>query len=112
MKSQAVDLSHYFLAAGLPVPVAEYKFHPERKFRFDYAWLPYMVCLEIEGATWTNGRHVRGRGYAADCEKYNLAGILGWLVIRATTEQVQSGEAFQWVRDAILSRAEKMDDGK
>ena len=24
--------------AGLPVPIPEYRFHPTRKWRFDYAW--------------------------------------------------------------------------
>ena len=43
------------------------------------------------------GRHSRGTGFAADCDKYNTATLLGWQVYRFTTEQVASGEAIKLV---------------
>lgn len=99
MKSTLFDAQ--LKAVGLPTPVKEHRFHPPRRWRFDYAWPEQMVALEIEGGTWVKGRHVRPSGYAKDCEKYSWAAIDGWRVIRATTEQVKSGEAIHWVECAI-----------
>lgn len=88
-------------AAGLPVPVREHRFHPSRRWRFDFAWPEHMVSLEIDGATWTGGRHTRGSGYHADCEKLNEAAALGWRVFRATSSMVKSGYALRLL-EAVL----------
>jgi hypothetical protein len=69
---------------GYPMPSPEYRFHPKRRWRFDYAWSDAKIAIECEGGTWGNGRHNRGKGYAADCEKYNQAILLGWRVLRFT----------------------------
>lgn len=55
-----------------------------RDWRFDFAWPDAMVAVEVEGGTWTRGRHVRGGGFRGDCEKYNAACVLGWRVLRFT----------------------------
>jgi hypothetical protein len=73
----------------MPPPVAEFDFHPKRRWRFDYAWPDLMVALEYEGGTYTGGRHVRGAGFAGDCEKYNAAAALGWIVVRITADLYQ-----------------------
>jgi very-short-patch-repair endonuclease len=65
--------------------VREYLFARPRRWRFDFAHPCTMVAIEIEGGTWVNGRHTRGSGFEADCEKYNAAAILGWRVLRFTT---------------------------
>ena len=67
--------------------VAEYKFHPVRKWRFDYAVPDLMIAVEIEGGTWIKGRHNRAEGYQKDMEKYNMAQLMGWKVLRYTPEQ-------------------------
>lgn len=79
------------VAAGLPRPVREHRFHATRKWRFDYA-LPgrLMIALEVEGGVWTGGRHTRGAGYLGDCEKYNEAALLGWLVLRCTPSKLRT----------------------
>jgi very-short-patch-repair endonuclease len=71
----------------------EFKFHPDRKWRFDFAWPHARIALEIEGGVWTGGRHTRGSGFLRDMDKYNAAGILGWRVFRATPQQVKNGQA-------------------
>lgn len=71
----------------------EYRFDLTRRWRFDFAHVPRRVAVEIEGGTWSGGRHTRGSGYAKDLEKYNAAARQGWLVLRYTTNQVKSGEA-------------------
>jgi hypothetical protein len=56
------------------------------------------LAAEIEGATWTQGRHTRGKGFEEDCTKYNEAALLGWNVLRFTTEMVQDGRAFGTIK--------------
>jgi hypothetical protein len=69
-------------SVGLPAPVREHRFHPVRRWRFDYAWPSEKVALEVEGGVWTGGRHTRGAGFVADIEKYNAATVAGWRVVR------------------------------
>jgi very-short-patch-repair endonuclease len=72
------------LAQDAPEPEHEHRFHPERRWRFDFAWPESKIALECEGGTWSGGRHVRGQGYRNDVEKYNAATALGWRVFRCT----------------------------
>ena len=69
-------------SVGLPAPVREHRFHPVRRWRFDYAWPEQRVALEVEGGVWTGGRHTRGAGFVGDMEKYNAATVAGWRVVR------------------------------
>jgi hypothetical protein len=89
---------------GLPEPVREFGFHPTRKFRFDFSWLPQKVALEVEGGTWVNGAHNRGWHFESDAEKYNEAAILGWLVIRVTGSMIEDGRALRYVERALEVR--------
>ena len=66
-------------------PQNEYKFHPSRKWRFDFAFPEIMFALEIEGGVWSKGRHTRGTGFVNDINKYNEATMMGWKVLRAAT---------------------------
>ena len=86
---------------GAPAPKPEHLFHPQRKWRFDHAWPGQMVAWEIEGVTPEGGRHQTFTGYAADCNKYNEAQLLGWIVIRTTQTQVVSGQALAWLIRAL-----------
>jgi very-short-patch-repair endonuclease len=67
---------------GILMRIEEFKFHPMRKWRFDFAWPEKRVAVEIEGGVWTRGRHTRGSGYIGDMEKYNSAVEMGWRVLR------------------------------
>ena len=64
--------------------VAEYRFHPTRRWRFDFANLERMIAVEVEGGVWTGGRHTRGKGFEGDIEKYNCGVALGWRILRTT----------------------------
>ncbi|WP_139121780.1 PDDEXK family nuclease [Piscirickettsia litoralis] len=67
----------------------EYRFHPKRRWRFDFAMPVYKLAVEVEGGAYSQGRHTRGKGFEADCEKYNAAAELGWRVLRYTPQQVE-----------------------
>jgi len=87
--------------AGLPPPEREYRFAPPRRWRADFAWPDDGVLLEVEGGVHRQGRHTRGAGFEADCEKYNSAELGGWTVLRVTAKHVRSGEALAWVERAL-----------
>ena len=89
---------------SVPLPEYEHRFHPTRKWRFDFAWPEYQVACEVEGGTWIGGRHNRGLGFQKDCTKYNEAAILGWLVLRVTGQHIESGKALVWIRRALTER--------
>lgn len=89
-------------AHGLPDPHVEFKFHPTRKWRFDYAWPAQMVAVESEGGAWIAGRHTRGKGFVADLEKYNAAVVAGWAVLRYTPQQLDAGDCLD-VLKAVLA---------
>lgn len=90
-------------ARGL-APVPEYKFHPDRRWRFDFAFPERMIAVECEGGVWSNGRHTRGSGFIADMEKYNAAAALGWFVFRFDASQVKSGNAINFMVSVLASR--------
>lgn len=65
-------------------PVKEHKVAKCRQWRFDYAFPDKKIAVELEGGTFTGGRHTTGTGYRGDCIKYNCAASLGWTVLRFT----------------------------
>ena len=78
---------------GLPRPEREVRFAPPRRFRFDFAFPEQRVAVELDGGTWTRGRHVTGAGFEKDCEKMNLATALGWRVLRFTAGMLERDPA-------------------
>ncbi len=84
--------------------VPEYKFHPTRRWRFDYLITP-KVAVEIEGGIFARGRHTRGAGYEKDLEKYREATILGFSVYRFSTGEVLNGTAKTFLERLTLGRS-------
>jgi len=74
-----------------PTLEREFRFHPERKWRADFAHTESRTLIEIEGGIFIRGggRHSRGAGYAKDAEKYLEAVLAGWTVIRLTEKQLE-----------------------
>ncbi|QZM13406.1 hypothetical protein ABVS_2779 [Acinetobacter lwoffii] len=79
----------------------EFKFHPERKWKADFHLVGKKILVEVEGAIWSGGRHTRGKGYLGDLEKYNAATMMGFQVIRFSTDQVKSGHAIQQIEKMV-----------
>ncbi len=88
----------------------EFQFNPNRKWKADFRIDD--VLVEVDGGnrmavrTKTGavaiGRHSQDKDY----EKLASAAILGWRVIRVTPRQVKSGQALDWILEAI-KRKEK-----
>lgn len=92
--------------SGLPKPVAEYRFHEVRKWRFDWSWPDHRVALEVEGGLFAKvkGRHARPHGIKGDLEKYNTAGAMGWIVLRILPEQLLRTDTIDLIRRTIATR--------
>ncbi|HFG6965477.1 DUF559 domain-containing protein [Acinetobacter baumannii] len=82
----------------------DYKFHPKRKWRADFLITGTKILVEVEGGIWSGGRHTRGKGYIGDMEKYNEAAMMGFTVLRFSTEQVKSGLAVQQIEKMVSER--------
>jgi hypothetical protein len=78
-------------------PKTEFKFHPTRRWKFDFCFPDKMWAIEIEGGMFVKSRHRTGTGFINDCEKYNSAATLGWKVFRVATN-----EQFDAVLDYIV----------
>lgn len=95
LKTRGVDL---------PDHVIEHKFHPSRRWRYDFAWPDSKVAVEIEGGVYISGRHNQGAGYESDIEKYNESVILGWKVIRFTPGQLRADpdRCIEYIRKLVF----------
>lgn len=101
-----LDLLQQIRAVGLPGPAVQHRFCVSRRWRFDLSWgCPDMLAVEVDGGTWSGGRHTRGAGYAADCEKCAEAVLGGWRVIRVTGDHIKSGQALGWIERALASKS-------
>jgi very-short-patch-repair endonuclease len=89
--------------------VKEYKFHPTRKWRFDFAIPEHKIAIEIDGGVWNYGRHNRAQGYLADMKKFNAAASLGWIVLKFTPDEQYSRATFDIIRETIKNRENERD---
>lgn len=79
--------------------IPEFRFHIDRKWRFDYLLPDSNVAIEVEGSVWTQGRHTRGKGFLADMLKYRTAAMMGYRVCRFSTQEVLNGEAKKFLQE-------------
>lgn len=78
--------------------VKEHKFHPTRRWRFDYAIPLFKIAIEVEGGVWTRGRHIQPSGFLKDMEKYNNASMLGWRILRVTPTELLSKSTIDMIK--------------
>jgi very-short-patch-repair endonuclease len=98
-------------AYNLPVPVKEYQFHAERKWRFDFAWPEHKIALEIEGGVFgykkkdgsrsKRGAHSSVTGILRDIEKYNAAAANGWRVLRVLPDDLMKTKTIELIKTTI-----------
>jgi hypothetical protein len=105
MSSLEDELEAQIKGAALPPPVRQCRTPWDgtgRKFRADFAWPDRKIVLEVDGGTWSGGRHTSGAGYERDADKSNLAQLNGWRVLRVTNKHIKDGRALQLI-EAVLS---------
>lgn len=100
-------LRQKLLDAGFPEPASSYtsgEVHFAealgRDWAFDFAYPACGLAIEVEGGVWSGGRHVRGKGYEGDCEKYSVASLLGWVLVRVTPGMINDGTALHLIKCA------------
>ncbi len=72
-----------FILIGLKIEYEkEFKFHDTRKFRFDYCIPKKSIAIEYEGIFSSKSSHTNVMGYSANLDKYNLATLHGWRLLR------------------------------
>lgn len=84
--------------------VREYRFHPTRQWRFDYAIPDLRIAIEIDGGIWINGRHNRASGYIGDMEKFNAAATLGWVVLKFTPQEQYRQKTLELITQTIANK--------
>ncbi len=90
---------------GLPGGwLTEYKFHPIRKWRFDFANELLKIAVEYQGGIFEFGGHQRVRGMRNDWAKFDEAQVLGWMVLLFGPDETRSGTAMNVIERAVLSR--------
>jgi very-short-patch-repair endonuclease len=66
----------------LPEPERQFKFHPKRQWKLDFAWPDMKIAVEIHGGIHAAKRwhHSSGSQQEKDFEKANAAARAGWRV--------------------------------
>ena len=108
----ALERSFAFTLKAIGVEmIQQYKFHPTRRWRLDFANVSSKVALEIDGGEFLTGKkkgaHNRGSQMANDYEKRNAAIELGWVVFQLTGAMVNN-DPLGWAKriaDVIEERS-------
>ena len=93
-----------------------------RKFRADFRLIGTNILLEVEGGVYARqdakrcpyckatpvGRHVTGKGFENDLQKYNLAALLGYIVLRFSGTTIDNGNALDTIKSALRKQALKL----
>ena len=107
----------YFGEHGIHPPIYEYRFCPERKWRFDLAW-PHAceltvhgvrpshpfdgnVAIEVQGGIFTYGGHNRGAYMALEHEKRNRAACLGWRILYVQPKELCMASTVLLIKEAF-----------
>ena len=105
MSKPELTFAAQLTADHLPPFEREYRFHVERKYRFDFAWPHLLLAVELEGGIWTGGAHSRPLGILRDMEKSNLAVMCGWSVLRFSSAQIAKGVGLAMVKEWMEARS-------
>ena len=101
MKYNSVIVRAYWAEHRLPVVLEEWRFNPNRRWRFDWAWEDERVALEVQGGIWIRGGHNRGAQMKKDWEKYNAAACLGWRILYCEPRDLCTLEMVETIRSAV-----------
>jgi very-short-patch-repair endonuclease len=97
-------VEHHLTELGLVPFEAEYRFHPTRRWRFDWAVPHLKLAVEQEGGIWVRGggRHNRGIGYQRDIWKYNAGVSMGYAIFRFTPDDILKGRDLEVLKQWLM----------
>jgi very-short-patch-repair endonuclease len=112
--------------AGLQEPASEYRFHPVRLWRLDFAYPEKKIAIEIDGGGWgrpvfcnrcrqpvtrfvngrsypvrEGGRHHTAKGAENDNEKKNTLAEMGWRVLTFNPKHIREKSAIESLKKLI-----------
>lgn len=102
-------------ACGIDDYEREYMAIPGRRYRFDFAFVPERVLVEIQGGVWNGGAHGRPTGITRDMNKLNQAQIHGWKVLQFDTKMVKQldedglSEAVKITKEILTNQSNKQE---
>lgn len=109
-------LAFQIKAFSLPEPKRQFRFYKIRQWRADFAWPDEMhrLIVECEGGIFarTQGRgqqygwHQSVERMLSDMEKYNMAAMLGYRVLRYSAREINSGDAIRQIEEALAGGIE------
>ena len=105
-KSKLEDIMEVILQKHQLEYEREYRFHPVRRWRFDFYLPDHRTGIECEGGAFSMGRHNRAVGMSQDAEKYNQATLLDFKVLRFTSLDFRPANR-QGIEDTILALVKK-----
>lgn len=85
----------------LPKPVAEFRFAPPRRWRFDWFWPDHNLALEVQGGLFIRGRHTQGAALVLEHEKLNEAAARGIRVLFVQPKDLESTGTYDLLRRAL-----------
>ena len=89
---------------GLKEPEREFKFHPKRRWRFDFAFPLEKIAIEVQGGIFMKkSGHNSGIGILQDYEKYNNAVISGWRVLQINSPDLNKVETMEMIKKLFLN---------
>lgn len=112
-------LLNYIRAEALPIPVFGHRFDLQRRWRFDMCYIEEKIAIEVDGGIYgvgeacrecgrrSNGGHNSIEGFTSDREKINTAQVMGWIVLGVTPQQINSGQATEFIRQALNFRLDE-----
>lgn len=83
--------------------IPEFRFHPTRKWRFDFALPELKVAIEFDGL-FGGTAHRSINMVAKDSEKINEAQLHGWIVVRCNTINLRDGTGYDAIERAVSMR--------
>ena len=85
------ELKRQIRGVGLPMPLEQYKFHPDREYQADFFYEKGLI-VECDGGSWMDkSGHTSGQGYEKDRIRDAEALLLGFITLRLTGNMIKSG---------------------
>jgi very-short-patch-repair endonuclease len=89
-------------------PVMQHRFHPVRKWRWDFCWPDQKLAVEIQGGSFVQGGHNRAGQQQKDYEKQRTAVSLGWRVLPFNTIDMKDPESVVTFVAQVLTNAKEI----